>query len=78
MTRAAAECIAENEVGLAPGIAEWIIDPVYNYGFETVVWAVANTTEQGPGMQSGDGVTLHATTGEVLSEWGWDEIECEG
>jgi len=73
MTREAANCIAEVEVGLAAGLTDWAIRTTYNEAFETVVWTVTSTTFQEGETTGGDGVTLHATDGDILETWGWEE-----
>lgn len=65
-------CLAV-EFGLDEGLEGYTASLLYNHGAKTACWNVQNVTDRSDsGASGGDWMLLHATTGELLEEGGWD------
>jgi len=66
---AAARSIA-SKAGLEPGLGQWRVKFLWNYGFESYIWGISNTLHE----HNGRSVLIDANDGRVLGIHEWDSI----
>ena len=66
---AAARSIA-SKAGLEPGLGQWRVKFLWNYGFESYIWSVSNTLHG----QDGRVVMIDANDGRVLGIDEWESM----